>query len=113
MLAIGDLAAIVGLLGEMFVEHGLRVKKESPFKYTFICEFANDYIGYVSTVKAFREEGDLTPSGSYETTIGPNILIPEAGDMMVETALKTMNGLYNSLENNSDKTYVGYGICLF
>ncbi|MEM2702906.1 MAG: hypothetical protein QXR45_07070 [Candidatus Bathyarchaeia archaeon] len=97
VLAVGDLAAIVGLPGEIFVEHGLKIKKESPFKYTFICELANDYVGYVPTLKAFREEGDLTSSGSYETTIGPNILTPEAGDAMVETALEKMNRLYETV----------------
>ncbi|MEM2849195.1 MAG: hypothetical protein QXI36_02845 [Candidatus Bathyarchaeia archaeon] len=97
VLAVGDLAVIVGLPGEIFVEHGLKIKKESPFKYTFICELANDYVGYVPTVEAFREEGDLTSSGSYETTIGPNILSPEAGEIMVETALKMINKLYKTV----------------
>jgi len=96
-LAIGDLAVIVGLPGEFFVEHGLKIKEKSPFKYTFICELANDSVGYVPTLKAFREEGDLEASGSYETTIGPSILVPEAGDIMVETALKIMNRLYENV----------------
>jgi len=96
VLAFGGLAAIVGLPGEIFVEHGLRIKKESPFKYTFIFELANDSVGYVPTLKAFKEEGSLEASGSYETTIGPNRLIPEAGDMMVNSALKMLNDLYKS-----------------
>jgi len=96
-LAIGDLAVIVGLPGEIFVEHGLKIKKESPFKYTFICELANDNVGYIPTIKAFREEGNLTTSGSYETTIGPNILAPDAGDIMVETALKMISKLYKTV----------------
>jgi len=94
VLAIGNLAAIVGLPGEIFVEHGLRIKKESPFKYTFVIELANDWVGYIPTLKAFREEGSLEASGSYETTIGPNRLIPEAGDIMVNSALKMLNELY-------------------
>jgi hypothetical protein len=97
VLAIGDLAAIVGLPGEFFVEHGLKIKEKSPFKHTFICELANDSVGYVPTLRAFREEGSPEASGSYETTIGPNILTPEAGDIMVETALKMMNRLYENV----------------
>jgi hypothetical protein len=96
-LAIGDQAAVVGLPGEFFVELGLRIKRESPFKYTFVCGLANDYVGYVPTLKAFREEGPLEKSGSYETTIGPNMLVPEAGDVIVETALKLLHKLYDEV----------------
>lgn len=96
VLSIGKLAAMVGLPGEIFVEHGLRIKRESPFTYTFVIELANDSIGYVPTLRAFKEEGSLEASGSYETTIGPNRLIPEAGDMLVNSALKMLNKLYES-----------------
>jgi hypothetical protein len=96
-LAIGDQAAVVGLPGELFVELGLRIKRGSPFKYTFVCGLANDYVGYVPTLKAFREEGPLEKSGSYETTIGPNVLVPEAGDVIVETALKLLHKLYDEV----------------
>ena len=97
VLAIGDLAAIVGLPGEIFVEHGLKIKRESPFKCTFVFELTNDAVHYVPTLKAFKEEGSLEASGGYETTIGPNILIPEAGDMMVESAVKMLNKLHKSV----------------
>ena len=99
VLAIGDLAAIVGLPGEIFVEHGLRIKKESPFRYTFVFELANDSVGYIPTIKAFKEDArsPLETSGSYETTIGPNRLIPEAGDTMVDSALKMLNKLYQKM----------------
>lgn len=95
-LAIGNLAAIVGLPGEIFVEHGLRIKRESPFKYNFVFELANDSLGYVPTVKAFEDDAlsPLEVSGSYETTIGPNQLVREAGDMMVDSALKMLNVMY-------------------
>ena len=97
MLAIGDLA-IVGLPGEIFVEHGLRIKRESPFKYTFIFELANDSVGYVPTLKAFEEDTrlPLEASGSYETTIGPNQLVPEAGNIIVESALKMLDRVHDS-----------------
>jgi hypothetical protein len=99
VLVLGKLAAIVGLPGEIFVEHGLKIKKESPFKYTFVIELANDSLGYIPTLKAFEEDAriPLEASGSYETTIGPNILAPEAGDIMVNLALKMMNELYKSI----------------
>ncbi len=97
-IAIGDMAIIIGLPGEIFVEHGLKIKKESPFRYTFICELANDSIWYVPTRTAFEEDGDLKSSGSYETTIGPNILAPEAGDIIVNTTIRMMNKLYEKVK---------------
>ncbi|MGQ9515583.1 MAG: hypothetical protein ACUVTL_11170 [Thermoproteota archaeon] len=97
-LAIGRSAAIVGLPGEIFVEHGLKIKKESPFKYTFVFELANDSVGYIPTMKAFMEDGPLAVSGSYETSIGPNILVPEAGDIMVESSLRMLKKLYEKVE---------------
>ncbi|MBO3802391.1 MAG: hypothetical protein JTT11_00710 [Candidatus Brockarchaeota archaeon] len=93
-LAFGRAAAIVGLPGEIFVEHGLRIKKESPFDRTFVFELANDSVDYVPTARAFKEDGPLASSGGYETSIGPNILIPEAGDMMVESALRMLGKLH-------------------
>jgi len=88
VLAIGRLAAIVGLPGEIFVELGLKIKENSPFEYTFVVELANDWVGYVPTLEAFRQKG------GYETTIGPNKLVPEAGEMMVDAAVRMLKSLY-------------------
>jgi hypothetical protein len=93
-LSFGHLAAIVGLPGEIFVEHGLKIKRESPFEQTFVFELANDSVDYVPTTRAFLEDGPLEASGGYETSIGPNTLIPEAGDMMVESALRMLGKLH-------------------
>jgi hypothetical protein len=46
--------------GEAFVELGLEIKAKSPFKPTLIVELANDYRGYVPTLRALDE-------GGYET----------------------------------------------
>jgi hypothetical protein len=56
---IGDLA-IAAFPCETFVETGLEVKRESPFKPTFSISLANDYAGYLPT----REHHEL---GGYET----------------------------------------------
>ncbi|MGQ9554734.1 MAG: hypothetical protein ACUVWR_11535, partial [Anaerolineae bacterium] len=60
-MRVGDLG-IVGLPGEVFVEYGLQIKAQSPFKDTMCIELANDYIGYCPTDKALAE-------GSYETAL--------------------------------------------
>ena len=85
-MRFGDLA-VVGLPGEIFVEHGLALKRRSPFKNTLVAELANDWIGYIPTGKAFKE-------GSYETDLAYSSRSQsEAGDMMVETALKLLERL--------------------
>lgn len=58
-LRIGDLG-MVGLPCEVFVETGLAIKQESPFKPTFTISLANDYAGYLPTVEHHK-------LGGYET----------------------------------------------
>ncbi|HIE27497.1 TPA: hypothetical protein EYP66_09440 [Candidatus Poribacteria bacterium] len=83
VIAINDLA-IVALPGEMFVEIGLEIKRQSPFKYTFVVELANDYVGYVPTVKAFDE-------GGYETMFARSSkLAPEAATQFTESAVRLL-----------------------
>ena len=60
-LRVGELG-IVGLGGEMFVQYGLQIKEQSPFKKTMVIELANDYLGYCPTDQALQE-------GSYETVL--------------------------------------------
>ncbi len=62
-LRIGDLG-IAALPCEVFVEIGLAIKEQSPFKPTFTIELANGYAGYLPTV----EQHAL---GGYETWRGP------------------------------------------
>jgi len=79
----GDLA-IVTLPGEVFVEHGLAIKKSSPFRTTLVIELANDVPAYIPTRKAFAE-------GSYETV--NSRLQPGGGEMMVEAAVEILKQL--------------------
>ncbi len=58
---IGE-AAFVFLPGEPFVEIGLAIRKASPFGFTAVVGYADDYIGYIPTDRAFA-------AGGYE--IGP------------------------------------------
>ena len=45
-ILIGDIA-IVGVPGEFFTVLGQEIKRRSPFRYTYVFELANDYIGYI------------------------------------------------------------------
>ena len=71
---------------------GPKIKKNSPFQHTLITELANDSIGYIPTVKAYKE-------GGYE----PNtcILSPYAGDQLMKKALKLLKDLKNKINNNA------------
>jgi neutral ceramidase len=82
-----DNYAIVGVPAEMFVEYGLEIKEKSPFKYTFVCENANDCIGYTPTKEAFK-------LGGYQTWAAKSSgLSPESGDIIVQTVVKMLLAL--------------------
>jgi hypothetical protein len=59
VISLGRDAAWVGLPGEVFVELGLSIKKQSPFPYTFIAELANEGLGYIPDRRSYAE-------GAYE-----------------------------------------------
>jgi len=55
-ISVGELV-FLGVPGELFVEIGLAIKKESPFNYTAVVSLANGGSGYIPTEKAFSEGG--------------------------------------------------------
>ena len=73
--------------GELFVEWGLSVKKRSPFPHTIMCELTNDWVGYEPTAQAFQQEG-------YETLVGVNFVSLEGIQMLVDTAVELLQGLW-------------------
>ena len=53
---IGD-STMVFLPGEPFVEIGLAIRKASPFPFTAVMGYSEDYIGYIPTDRAFENGG--------------------------------------------------------
>ncbi len=86
---LGKDVAIVTLPGEVFVEHGLAIKKASPFKTTIVVELANACPAYIPTKKAFGE-------GSYE--IVNSRLAPGGGEALVESAVRLLQKLHREGE---------------
>lgn len=84
VIRLSDEAAIVGLPGELFTEHGLAIKAASPFPKTMVIELTNSHIAYVPTKEAFRQ-------GSYETI--NSRLAPGGGEMLVEKAVELLRSL--------------------
>jgi len=85
-MRVGDVA-FVGYPCEYFTEFGLRTKAESPFAQTFVAELANGWHSYIPTKEGFGH-------GGYEARFGfPSRLVPEAGDLMCDTALDLLREL--------------------
>ncbi|NOX55644.1 MAG: hypothetical protein GXP27_14640 [Planctomycetes bacterium] len=85
-LRLGD-AAMVFLPGEPFVELGLRIQAESPFDFTAIVGYAEGYIGYVPTDRAFQKGGyECGPGRWSRTATGSESLV-------VQTALTLLKSL--------------------
>ena len=52
-IVLGDVA-IVGVPGEFFTLLGQEIKRRSPYRYTFVFELANDYVGYIPDAPGLR-----------------------------------------------------------
>lgn len=84
VITLGDVA-LVSIPGELFVEYGLEIKEKSKFPHTFIVDIANDYVGYIPTLKAFKE-------GGYEVRLCcGSKLASIAGEMITKTALEMLD----------------------
>jgi hypothetical protein len=77
--------AIASNPGELFVEHGLTIKRGSPFKHTVVAELTNDFIVYEPTRAAFAQQG-------YETLVGANRVSMEGIDYIVNTTGGSVRG---------------------
>jgi hypothetical protein len=85
--------AIASNPGELFVEHGLSIKRRSPFPHTVVAELTNDLIMYQPTRAAFEQQG-------YETLVGPNRVAMEGIEMIVNTASALLEELWQAEETN-------------
>ncbi len=81
---LSDQAAVVTLPGEIFVELGLAIKAQSPFRTTLIVELANDAPAYIPNREAF-------PQGDYEVI--NSRVAAGSGEMLVDAAVQMLNEL--------------------
>jgi len=86
VMRVGD-AAMVGIPGEPLVEVGMRIKKGSTLKPTFIVSYANGYLGYIATSEAYEQGGyEVTPTWW-------NRLAKGAAEILVEESISLIKVL--------------------
>ena len=85
-MVIGDVA-IVGVPAEFFTGFGVAIKQRSPYRYTYIAELANDWIGYLPDREAHQLGGYQVWTGLHSyAEIG-------TGERMVEDVLAMLEQL--------------------
>jgi hypothetical protein len=83
---IGDVA-VVGVPAEFFTVLGQDIKRRSPFRYTYVAELANDWIGYLPDRPAFE-------LGGYQTWTGLHSYAePGTGERVVDAAVRLLEQL--------------------
>lgn len=87
---LGD-AAFVAIPGEVFVEIGLTLKRQSPHM-TFVFGIANGYIGYVPTREAYA-------AGGYEVISSK--CQPDAADILIEKVANLTEQLFSDGANGA------------
>ena len=82
--------AIVGVPAEFFTVLGQDIKRRSPFRYTYVAELANDWIGYLPDRKAFELGGYQTWTGlhSYAEVGTGERVVDAAVALLDELAMK-------------------------
>ena len=88
-IQLGD-TAIVGVPAEFFTVLGQEIKRRSPFRYTYVFELANDYIGYVGDRRGYE-------LGGYQTWTGLHSFVPPGtGEMIVDEAVALLERLHQA-----------------
>ena len=86
-VVIGDVA-LVGVPAEFFTKLGQDIKLRSPYRYTYVAELANDWIGYLPD----RQAHEL---GGYQTWTGLHSYAePGTGEAVVDAVVAMLNELH-------------------
>lgn len=86
-IVVGDVA-MVGVPGEFFTVLGEEIKLQSPYRYTYVFELANDYVGYVPDSKGYDR-------GGYQVWTGLHSYLSKgSGERIVETAVELLNQIH-------------------
>ena len=87
-IILGDVA-IVGVPGEFFTLLGQEIKRRSPYRYTFVFELANDYVGYIPDTAGFDR-------GGYQVWMGLHSFLERgSGEIIVDEAVRLLEQLHD------------------
>ena len=89
VITLGDEVAWVSLPGEIFVELGLDIKRDSPFGWTAIAELANGSIGYIPSRRSFTQ-------GNYEVVSAR--CASGSGERLVDAAVTLLKDAYRDAQ---------------
>ena len=85
-MVIGDVA-MVGVPAEFFTKLGVDIKNRSPYRYTYVAELANDWIGYLP-------DRDAHKLGGYQVWTGfHSYAEPGTGERMVDDVVALLHDL--------------------
>jgi hypothetical protein len=85
-ILIGDVA-LVGVPGEFFTVLGEEIKRRSPYRYTYVFQLANDYVGYIPDRRGFDR-------GGYQVWTGLHSFLERGtGELIVDEAVELLNRL--------------------
>lgn len=80
--------AIVGVPGEFFTVLGQEIKRRSPYRYTYVFELANDYVGYIPDKAGFDR-------GGYQVWMGLHSFLERgSGEIIVDEAVRLLEQLH-------------------
>jgi neutral ceramidase len=80
--------ALVGVPGEFFTSLGQEIKRRSPYRYTYVFELANDYVGYVPDKAGFDR-------GGYQVWMGLHSFLERgSGEIIVDEAVQLLDQLH-------------------
>jgi len=85
VISLGQEIAWVALPGEIFVELGLSIRHDSPFRLTLIAELANGSVGYVPTQRAYAQ-------GNYEVVSAR--CAEGSGELLAAAAVRLLKANY-------------------
>ncbi len=92
VLAINDVAFVANP-GELCVELGREIKRQSPFAYTYVVELANDYVGYIPHRAAYDEGGyELLDARSAKVAAEAGEIVVAESVRLLEEAREAMAG---------------------
>ena len=87
-VVVGDIA-LVGVPGEFFTVLGQEIKRRSPYRYTYVFELANDYVGYIPDARGFDRGGYQVWTGLH------SFLARGSGETIVAAAVGLLRELHD------------------